>query len=239
MAKNKQPRMAKPKKPKNNKGGLGKFFFAIITAIIVFIALIVIQSGILSNYETTQVVVAKSNIPKGTDVNETNYKDYFGYADLDSRLVPEGAITDIELAKDNVTSQDIATNEFLNANALMSVDEIAQNIAGETGKVEDLVVSGFAASDLSNSVCGILRRGDTVDITLIYNDDLGTPQTTVLSNVYVKNAYDGGGVEIYAGNTATATMFNFLLTQEEDDLLNKIITNNGTIRIRKTNDPEF
>lgn len=239
MAKNKEPRMAKPKKPKNNKGGLGKFFFAIIMAIIVFIALIVIQSGILSNYETTRVVVAQSAIPKGTDINESNYKDYFKYVELDSRLLPEGIITDIEFAKDNVTSQDIAANEFLNSNALVSVDDIAKDIAGESGKVEELVVSGFSSGDLSNSVCGILRRGDTIDITLIYTDDLGMPQSTVLKNVYVKNAYDGGGVEIFAGDTTTATMFNFLLTQEEDDLLNKIITNNGTIRIRKTNDPEF
>ena len=122
---------------------------------------------------------------------------------------------------------------------MVSVDDIAKDIAGESGKVEELVVSGFSSGDLSNSVCGILRRGDTIDITLIYTDDLGMPQSTVLKNVYVKNAYDGGGVEIFAGDTTTATMFNLLLTQEEDDLLNKIITNNGTIRIRKTNDPEF
>lgn len=236
MIKNKEP---KAKKPKKEGGGLGKFFLAIIMAIIVFIALLVIQSGILSNYEKTSVLVTTSNIAKGTDINESNYKDYFKSVDLDSKLVPKGAITDIEKVKDNVASQDIAEGEVVNKNALVSTDEFAKDIAG-TDDTSDLVVSGFSASDLANSVCGILRRGDTIDITLIYEDEFNNIQQKVLENVYIKKSYDGDGNEIFAGDPGTATMFNFLLTKEEDDLLNNIISsNNGVVRIRKTNDPEF
>lgn len=239
MAKNKEPKAAKPKKAKKEgKSGLTKFFFAIIMAIVVFIALIVIQSGILSNFETTQVVVSKMEIPKGTDINENNYEDYFGYVELDSKLLPEGIVTDIEIAKDNVTSQNIANGEFLNINALVSVDEIARNIAG-SDNIDNLVISGFNSGDLSNSVCGILRRGDIIDITLIYEDDLGNSMSKVLSDVYVRNSYDGNGTEIFAGDAATATMFNFLLTQEDDDLLNEIIRKGGLVRVRRTSDPQF
>lgn len=236
MAKTRAPRAQKPKK---ENGGLAKFFLAIIMAFIVFIALLVIQSGILSNFETTNVVIATTNIPKGTDINENNYKEYFKVTELDSQLVPEGAIVDIEKVKDHVTTQEIAEKEVINTNALTSVDEIAQNIAGSED-TSDLIVSGFTSGSLSNSVCGILRRGDTIDITLIYEDPLtGAMLTDVLENIYVKNAYDSNGVEIYAGDTTTATLFNFLLTKEQDDLLNEIINNNGIVRIRKTNDPEF
>lgn len=239
MARNKAPKAAKPARPKNGKGGIGKFLFSTIMAIIVFIALVVIQSGILSNYETTTVVVSKAEVPKGTDINESNYKEYFKLENLDSKLVAEGTMTDLEKVKDNVTSQVIAKGEVLNQNAIVSVDDIAQNIAGENNDTEDLIVSGFSSGALANSVCGVLRRGDTIDITLIYTDDLGEVNKKILENVYVKNSYDGNGKEIFAGDAETATMFNFLLTKEDDDLLNDIITKGGTIRIRKTNDPEF
>lgn len=239
MARNKAPKAAKPARPKNGKGGIGKFLFSTIMAIIVFIALVVIQSGILSNYETTTVVVSKAEVPKGTDINESNYKEYFKLENLDSKLVAEGTMTDLEKVKDNVTSQVIAKGEVLNQNAIVSIDDIAQNIAGENNDTEDLIVSGFSSGALANSVCGVLRRGDTIDITLIYTDDLGEVNKKILENVYVKNSYDGNGKEIFAGDAETATMFNFLLTKEDDDLLNDIITKGGTIRIRKTNDPEF
>lgn len=236
MAKTKEP---KARKPKKEGGGLGKFFLAIIMAIIVFITLLVIQSGILSNYETTSVVIATVDISKGTDINENNYKELFKTVQLDSQLVPSGAIVDIESVKDHVASQDISEKEVANSNALVSVDDIAKDIAGSED-TSDLIVSGFASSTLANSVCGILRRGDTIDITLIYEDkETGTILTEVLENIYVKNAYDSSGMEIYAGDPTTATMFNFLLTKEDDNALNEIINNNGIVRIRKTNDPEF
>lgn len=236
MAKTRAP---KARKPKKEGGGLGKFILAIIMAVIVFIALLVIQSGILSNFETTNVVIATTNIPKGTDINENNYKEYFKIAELDSQLVPEGALKSLEEVKDHVTSQEIAQKEVINKNAITSVDDIAQNIAGSED-TSDLIVSGFTSGSLSNSVCGILRRGDTIDITLIYEDRMtGNIETEVLENIYVKNAYDANGVEVYAGDETTATLFNFLLTKEQDDLLNEIINNNGIVRIRKTNDPEF
>ncbi len=236
MARNKEPRA---RKPKNKKESLSKFFISIILAIFVFIALLVIQSGILSNYATTQVVVAKQAIAQGIDINENNYKEYFKYADLDASIVPEGTLTTLEDVLDNVAAQNISKGEFINQNALVSIDEIAQNIAGENGEVENLVVSGFSAGDLANTVCGILRRGDIIDITLIYEDENGEMKTKVMEGVYVKHSYDGNGNEIYAGQGGTATMFNFLLNKDDDALLNEIIKRGGIVRIRKTNNPEF
>ena len=43
--------MSNEKTKKQKSGGLGKFFLALIAAIVVFVALIVIQTGITNKYE--------------------------------------------------------------------------------------------------------------------------------------------------------------------------------------------
>ncbi len=94
---NKPAKVAKPKKAKNPNGGIGKFFLALIMAVVVFIALIVLQTGITNKYEKKSVVVAKTDVNANTDITAENLAQFFTTIDYDVTKLPAGYVPGEEM----------------------------------------------------------------------------------------------------------------------------------------------
>lgn len=223
---------------KEKKGsGFARFLIAFIIAIIVFGALLVIQSNVTNKYKKSSVLVVKEGgVPARTDITKDNYKDYFEVVERATNQLPEGSIEekDIESIYGVTIKNDLVKGEILNQVNYVNTEDFISYIG------EDKVKAGFGISELSNVICGTLRRGDVIDITVIYykdNDDTTDPLATTLSNVVVENVYDDSGVAVTDETGTTATMFTLILTPEQNKILDEmLIKGTSIIRISKSTD---
>lgn len=237
---------------KQKSGGLGKFFLALIAAIVVFIALIVIQTGITNKYEKVSVVVAKDNISTNTDITEENLTQFFTTIDYDVTKLPEGYVlgSDINILANSITNYDIPKGQVITNASVKATSDITKSIA--LANSEDLVETSFSVSAVSDAVAGTLRRGDVITIILYrgqqenavaaFNED--GIQRFVLEDIHIKQAYDTSGVVVEKGSDTPATMFDIISNQDDVDTLNELLLDKqlgGNVRmtIIKTNDVNF
>lgn len=222
-------------KKEKQESGFGKFLIAFVLAMFVFIILLVIQSNVMNKTKTVSVLVAKSEVPAKTDISKDNYKNYFEVAERIEVQLPEGTILESDVKKiDGVTiTDDLVQGEILNNNDFVNTEDFISYLG------EDKVKVGFGLSDLPNLLCGTLRRGDVIDITVIYyqdNDQMSKPKAITLSDIVVEKAYDSAGVEIQ-DDVTTASMFTFILTPEQNKTLNSMMMKSSAMtRISKTTD---
>ena len=226
--------MSKTSKKKTNGSGIGRFMFALVLAIGVFVAIVAIQTKITEKYEKAKVIVAAQTIPAKQDITEENFNTFFKIVEKDKKKIAEGAFVegDEHLLYDTITTQEIAMNQDITANMRQEKSEI-ENAIAKLGDIdtEDLVVSSFSIDSIAQGVAGTLRRGDIVDITVYYVPkdeederltlEVDDVELVKAENVYIAHAYDGGGVEIQPGDTTTtATLFTVVADAEKIDEIN-------------------
>lgn len=242
--------MSSGKKEKNKKqgGGLGKFFLALIMAIIVFIALLVLQTGITQKYEKQGVVVAKQEITANVDITKENLKTYFTVVDKDVTKLTEGVIKaeNIDSLVGCITKETIAKGQEITPLVLYS-EELINDEIRKIASQENLVETSFTVASISDANAGTLRRGDIIDITIYYttsetknNPEETIVKSTTLENVYIAHAYDGSGLEIVAGATTPATMFKIVASEDQVTTLNELLLYDDVrMNITKTNNVKF
>ena len=244
--------MSNEKTKKQKSGGLGKFFLAFIAAIVVFVALIVIQTGITNKYEKVSVVVAKTNIGVNTDVTDENVSQLFTTIDYDATKLPEGYILGDNLNElaNSITNCEIPKGQVVTNTSVRATSDITKNIA--LANDDSLVETSFSVSAVSDAVAGTLRRGDVITIILYRGQQENTVnafnedgiQRFVLEDIHIKQAYDSAGVVVPEDSDTPATMFNIISNQDDIDTLNELLLDKqlgGNVRmtIIKTNDVNF
>lgn len=107
-------------------------------------------------------------------------------------------------------------------------------------EISDPVETSINATDLSQLVGGILREGDTIDISVIGDEGQLVYE---LRDVYVTKAFDSSGQIIdenlnEAGDGTTsnenAMIINVIIEKSDEALLDQQLSN-GVVRIAKTN----
>lgn len=249
---NKPAKVAKPNKVKKSGGGIGKFFLALVMAVIVFVALIVLQTGITNKYEKKGVVIAKVDIPANTDITAANVDEFFGTIDYDVTKLPDLAVKTEQ--KDSlintITLAEIPKGQIVTEKSYISRDTITGDLARLSGS--DLVEYSFAVDSIADAVAGTIRRGDIVDIYLFYSDVtdgkelMDAPiEKVVLDGIHIKQAYDSSGAAIVDGDEGTAaSMFDIVASRDDVDELNGLLLKKmrgGYLKmtIVKTNDVAF
>lgn len=169
-----------------------------------------------------KVVVSARDIKKGTVVSESNMDELFelsGEAGDDGTDYIEG--TD-ELAG-TVVAEDIPCG--IPVSACMVMDEY-----GPISSIKDPVIMGIHAGDASQFVSGIIRRGDTINISVV--DSASDECKGILEDVYVCGAYNDDGSPI-EDDTGSAKSLNILVEREDEARINTLL-HKGVIRISKT-----
>ena len=249
MSKENKPK--KVRKPRN--GGIGKFFLALAVSVIVFIALIVLQTGMLNKYEKKAVVVAKKEVGANTDITEGNIGEFFTTIDYDVTNLPANYVSKEDMDEkliNTLTLTTIPKGQVVTDSAYISRKSVTGEIANLSGS--ELVEASFASDAISDAVAGTIRRGDIVDVIIYYSEETEGSQLISsdvekieLNGIHVKQAYDGSGIAITEDSKdVAATMFDIVASKEDVDTLNEMLLykmRGGYMRmaIVKTNDVAF
>jgi len=183
----------------------GAIFAAFLAAAAVYAALLQAEKNVLSEYEKAQAWVAIKDIPAGELLTEANAKEYFAAVLADASLVPETALESGEEAKGLVAVAKIEKGVLLTKGMFQPLEEITKGM-------QEPVVAGFKAEDLSQVVGGVLRAGDRIHI---YASEEETTNL-IWENVYVQQVFDASGRAIGNEDHETAAQrINVFLDKDE------------------------
>lgn len=217
-------KMNKNKKNGNKEKGksYGLFAAAFVVAAGVFAVMTYMQRQALSDYEKKDIYVACAGMPRGIVIDETNAGKYVMLKSVDAGCIPEGAVTDEKMLSGLSPLYAISEGTLLTGSMFAVRDDILNTM-------EEPVLAGFRADDLSRAVSGVLRAGDRIDI---YSTEPDSGKSILLcKNAYVEKAYDSSGNEAM-GNSA-AVMFNIYLEYSEAEKFYEGIKNGSIYVVRK------
>jgi len=186
----------------------GIIVVAFITAVITFFLLLNVEKSMLSDYEKGLVWVAAGNLQKSLEISKANMGDCFTQTEMDKKMIPESAVTDISLLAGCRTVFMIPENSILTTMMFENSDE-------HVDRMVKPVIAGCKADDLFQVVSGILRSGDRIHI---YTADPETGDVYLIwDHIFVQEVFDSSGSNIAAGNkTQAAYRVNILM--EKDDV---------------------
>jgi hypothetical protein len=224
------------KQRKKTEKGKYKILISAILACAVTVGLIKYQEQALSKYETVGVVCVKPSVKslkEGTVINEETVKKYFSVEQRQKNTVSSNALMDMEKLIGKRTSIELYANDVITTAQFSDINE-------KLHEISDPVETSINATDLSQLVGGILREGDTIDISVIGDEGQLVYE---LRDVYVTKAFDSSGQIIdenlnEAGDGTTsnenAMIINVIIEKSDEALLDQQLSN-GVVRIAKTN----
>jgi hypothetical protein len=223
---------------RNRRNNIKRLSISAVVALVLFIALTIIQSSILNQEDKASVYQVKSDIESGTKITEDNFDSYFDLKEVQVSLIPSDYITNKEdiigqfvnrsyQAKDIITKEGLTDTERLYLESVPNPTEIS-----------------FSASSLVSSVAGTIREGDYVNIYGITTDKenniLAASKKYTFKHVYIFKAFDGSGnrnVTVSNDDTInssanTTSMYTVVLAEDDVELFNEMIMN-CSIRMAK------
>jgi len=222
-------------KQKNRATTIRLILVSLILAIIVFVALLVIQSNILDKKETAYVAVVLQDITSGTKLTEENIDEYVGIQEQIIDYLPENYVTDKSLLIDKFIDKDYKAKDII------TIDKVTDS-AYAIDEINKPIEVAFSASSLENAVSGILREGDRVNVYSIqtYNiydyttgNQTSTESVLLMKHAYITKAFTAGGEEISTADRVTnATMYNIVISEDVEQAFNEAV-NQGTLRLSK------
>lgn len=196
---------------KNSTGRFwtGVIITAFIAAVTVFAVMLQLERKLLEPYERGTIYIAAKEIPKGQVITSENLEEYFTSGMLDTEWIPAGALREPDQIKGMTALFPIEEGVLLTQGMFKPLDEI-------TGSMEQPVIAGFKAEDLSQVVGGVLRAGDRIHI---YCVEEGKEIRLVWKEVYVQQVFDGSGAAISGEDKQTAAQrINVYLDQKDVEL---------------------
>ena len=214
---------------KKKKSNLWPLILCFAAAIAVFAVLLTIQKNALSEYEKAEVLVALKNVPENTEFTETNISEYFSRAEVYAKNVPAAAVVDMNTLVGKYATCNIDAGCMITKS--MVTDLVPESNAGK-------VLLSIATSSLDQSVAGILRAGDVIDIYIIESYGDNTYDAIKLcEDVVIYRSYDSAGTVITKENVGTlAQIFSIPMETDKVDIFYEALLR-GTIKIVKELEP--
>lgn len=208
---------------KRDKKWIGGMIAALVAALCIYVMLLQAEKKMLSEYERGEIYIAAKEIPRGTELNDSNMETYLKKAELDQNVIPSAALT--------------SPQQIAGLNALWKIDEGALLTSGMfeeknaiTGQMRQPVIAGFKADDLYQVVGGVLRPGDRIHIYTVSEDGAAS---VIWRQVYVQQVFDGSGNSIGSDNTsASAQRINVYLDEDDVEFFYTELAR-GTLRVVK------
>ncbi len=209
----------------------GIILMALLTGALIFVAMIYIERKATEGVETVSVYRAKSAVEKGTRIDEGNFAVYFEIAQVDVSLEPENKLSGIEDIQEMYAVTDISKGSIVTTSMFLESDVITQQF-------EDPVLIGFTVADTVDSVNGVIRDGDYVDIYLkvpyqikkefqipnaedpkqekrVSFDYEGYAEELIWENVFIQEAFDGDLATEQGETKIHSSQYNIYLPRSE------------------------
>lgn len=206
------------------KKNFGKVVVSLIIAIVLFVALLFIESKVIAPNGTTNVVIAISDIDKGVVITSENVNTYFKEKEnVDGELEVSNSIKSLNELVDTKVNSNINKGEVISQNDILDKDNILADI-------QDPIEVSLKVEDISQMVGGTIREGDIIDISVV--DAISLENKSVLSNVYINKAFGADGAEISRDNTTSVLVVNVIISKQDEAILNSSLET-GVVRISK------
>lgn len=184
----------------------GAIAAAFLAAAAMYFALLQVEKNILSGYEKERIYLAKTEIQAGEIIRADNAELFFEAAEVDAKMVPKNAVTDLGEIEELEVIGKIDQGSPLTAGMFRKIETVLMGM-------EEPVIAGFYANDLYQVVGGVLRTGDLIHIYCT-EEDMGT--FLIWENVYVQQVFDSSGSAIENIDKDTAAqMINIYLDKED------------------------
>lgn len=191
------------------RGGnhVGVICFSLVLATIVFAVLMDMERRMLTDHKRAYAVTVKKELPEGELLTGENAGEYLELKEFAADAVPAGAFDTVEGTEGYSLAVGLEKGVILTASMLEARTERLRSM-------NEPVVAGFRAEEISQAVCGTLRAGDVIHICVV--DPEKEEPVAVWEDVLVEQVFDGRGVRIPNGDTSSpAQAVNILLEREE------------------------
>jgi hypothetical protein len=180
----------------------------------------------LSRYEKVNLVIATSEVPKGTEFTKENVKKYFSIQGVDKSLQTEQSIEDLNKLVGLYANEKIKAKDVISKESFSNHKDVIADL-------KDPVEVSFAISSFSDGVSGTIRKNDIIDI--FYVDSNTHVATLAMPNVAVSSVYDTNGNLIQPGDDVTkAISISVYIEKEKETEFVESIANQN-IKIVKQN----
>ena len=202
----------------------GVIIVAFVAALATFFILLQAEKNMLSEYEKEAVWCSSQQLPKGLEITQQNWQQYFVQTEIEKSKVPEKKVTDPQLLIGKLAGLEISRGTVL-------TDTMFEGDEKYIASMQSPVIAGCKADDLFQFVSGVLRKGDLVHIYAV-NEDLGATYL-LLENVLVYQVFDTAGNLIPPEDITTpAARVNLLLEKGNAELFYNELQN-GSLRVVK------
>ena len=169
----------------------------------------------------SKVVISECDIKKGTVLQGESIHRLFKEEELEISE-NESLITDISEIEGMIVAEDIGEGSVMIQEMLIADYEPVSSI-------KEPVVIGIHAGEAAQFVSGIIRRGDTINVSVV--DEMNNECEKILENVYVCGAYNDDGTSVEGEGSAMS--LNILVEKEDEVRIHRLL-NKGKIIISKT-----
>ena len=222
------------KQEKNKQNNIKRITVSLFGGIIIFILLVIIQKSIINQEAEQQVYQVTKDIEAGTKLTEENMNKYLGLKSVKVSLIPEGYVTDKAELLDKFTTKDYKTKDIITSDCVIDREDTY------TKGIDKPIEISFSVASLAQSVNGIIREGDVIDI---YGMTVGEDNSTynvnksyTFKHVYVTKAFDNSGSlvgsESKDPDSKSTTNFSVLIDEKDAGQFAEMIEN-CNIRIAK------
>ena len=202
----------------------GVIFVGFVAALATFFILLQAEKNMLSEYEKEAVWCSSQQLPKGLEITQQNWQQYFVQTEIEKSKVPEKKVTDPQLLIGKLAGLEISRGTVL-------TDTMFEGDEKYIASMQSPVIAGCKADDLFQFVSGVLRKGDLVHIYAV-SEDLGATYL-LWENVLVYQVFDTAGNLIPPEDITTpAARVNLLLEKGNAELFYNELQN-GSLRVVK------
>ena len=199
---------------------------SLILAMLLFLALLVIQQSMQEKPESKWVLCAKEGIPKNVVLTEENISLYTEKKEIPVMWLPEGYISSVEQLKGMISEVKIAKGSILDNAEFAIYDEYY-------AEYQELSWISIPIKELYEGVAGSLRTGDYIDIYLVKEEDKQYFCETLEERVPVAATYSDQGTIIDGDSTNGLTQLIVIPIEKQNVAQFYERLAQGNIRIAK------
>ena len=197
-----------------------------IVAVALFIGCVFFLNATTAKEPTTKILLATTDIAENTTITKNDFKKYFKLVEVNTVAIPKGVYTSYEEL--NKVGNFIVTVK-MNKNEMLMNNKMLKESAIENS-YENRVEVSFKVIEFTDAVCGTIRKGDHISISVT---NVNGQETVLFEDVYVSTVTTNDGVIISNNDKeSVATGFNIYIEKADLTFFNENI-NNGTVLVTK------
>ena len=182
-------------------GIVGLIAVSFVVALVTFFVLLHVEKEALKEYEKAFVYMASGEVPEDVLCDEESFSQYFTLKEVSKDILPVGYVDEASQAQGKRLAVAVSEGTILTEALLTGTEDYTKDL-------QNPVLVGVKAEDLSQVASGILRGGDMVHVYTVTEEGA----SLLWENVLVQESFDGAGSRIASEDKqSSASRVNLLM----------------------------